>query len=107
MLATEAFSFNIEYRGIIKDPVQRAQQCIVFVEVAAPLGGVLVAGKHDVEVAFLVVSPVNQIKEQPCILLVELTVAYLINNQAGRAYHSVEDRSLLADASGSSELVPQ
>ena len=44
----------------------------------------LVAGEYDIEVAFLIVSPVNQVKEQPGILLVELTVTHLMNNQAGR-----------------------
>lgn len=44
------------------------------------MGWVLVAGKDNIKVAFLGVPPVKQIKEQPGILLIKLTVAYLINN---------------------------
>ena len=66
--------------------------------------GVLVAGEHDVEVAFLVVSPVNQIKEQPGILLVELTVAHLINNRAGRPHQAIENGCFLSGSPGGGEL---
>ena len=45
------------------------------------MGRVLVAGKYNIEVAFLVVSPVNQVKEQPGILLVELTLTNLVNSK--------------------------
>ena len=89
MFSPEAFALNVEYRGVIKDPVQRTQQRIVFVEVATPLRRALVAGEYNVEVAFLVVSPVNQVKEQPCILLVKLTVAHFVYNQAGGAHQTV------------------
>ena len=44
------------------------------------MGRVFVAGEDDVEVAFFVVPPVNQVEEQPSILLVELTVPNFINN---------------------------
>lgn len=71
------------------------------------LRGVLVAGEHDVEVAFLVVSPVNQIKEQPGILLVELTVAHLINNRAGRPHQAIENGCFLSGSPGGGEFVPQ
>lgn len=107
MLATEALSLNVEYRGIVKNPVQRAQQSIVLIEVAAPLRRILVAGKHEVEVTFLVVPTVNQVKEQPGILFVELTVPYLINNRAGWPYQSVENGSLFTGSSGCSKFVPQ
>jgi len=63
LLAPETLALNVEYRGIIKDPIQRTQQGIVLIEVASPVGGVLVAGEDDIEVALLVVPPVNQIKE--------------------------------------------
>ena len=67
----------------------------------------LVAGKYNIEVAFLVVSPVNQIEEQPGILFIELTVPHLVNNQTGRTYQTIEHRGFLASPSGSGELVPQ
>lgn len=46
-----------------------------------PEGRVLVAGEDHIETAFFVVAPVNQVKEQPGILLVKGTVANLVNNQ--------------------------
>lgn len=55
------------------------------------MGRAFVAGEDDIEIAFLVVHPVNQIEEQLCILFIELTVAYLINNQAGRAHQAAEN----------------
>ena len=67
------FTLNVEYRGIVKDPVQRTQQSIILVEIAAPLRKELVAGEHNVEAAFFVVSSVNQVKEQPGILLASLS----------------------------------
>ena len=66
----------------------------------------LVAGKHNIEVALLVVPPVNQIEEQPGILFIELTVSHLVNNQAGRSHQSIEYRGFLTGSSGGGELVP-
>ena len=80
LLSAEAFALNVEYRGIVKDPVQGTQQGVIFVEVGSPMRRMFVAGKYIIEVTFLVVSPVNQIKEQPGILLVELTVANSLIN---------------------------
>ena len=79
-LASVALALDIEYNGIVKDPVQSAQQRVILIEVGSPVGRMLVTGKYNVEVTFLVVSPVNQIKEQTGILLVELTVTHFINN---------------------------
>ena len=70
---------------ISKDAVQRTQKRRVFIKVLAPESRILVAGEDHVEIAFFVVATVNQIKEQPRILLVEFAMANLINNQAGRA----------------------
>ena len=81
LLSPEAFALNVEYRCIVKDPVQGTQQGVILIEVGSPVGRVLVTGEYNVEVAFFVVSPVNQIKEQTGILLVELTVANFVNNQ--------------------------
>ena len=107
LLASEAFTLNVEYRGVIKYSVQRTQQGIVLIEVTSPVRGMLVAGKYNIEVAFLVVSPVNQIEEQPGILFIELTVPHLVNNQTGRTHQTIEHRGFLASSSGSGELVPQ
>ena len=85
-LFSEAFALNVEYCGIVKDPVQSAQQRVILVEVGSPVGRMLVTGEYDVEVAFFIVSPVNQIKEQPGILLVELTVSNLVNNETRRSH---------------------
>ena len=41
----------------------------------------LVAGKYDVEGAFLVVSPVHQVEEQSGIFFIKHTVAYFVDNQ--------------------------
>ena len=80
LLAPEAFALYVEYRGIVKNPVQGTQQSIILVKVGPPMGRVFVAGEDDVEVAFFVVPSVNQVEEQPSILLVELTVPNFINN---------------------------
>ena len=69
--------------------------------------GVLVAGEDDIEVAFLVVSPVNQIEEQPGILFIELTVPHLVNNQARRTHKAIQHGCFLSCTPGSGELVPQ
>lgn len=86
LLSPETFTLNVEYSGIVKDTIQGAEQGIIFIEISSPQRWILVAGKDNVKVAFLVVAAVNQIKEQPGVLLVEFTVAYLINNQAGGSY---------------------
>ena len=43
------------------------------------MGRMFVAGEDNVEVAFLVVPSVNQVEEQPGVLLVKLTVTHFIN----------------------------
>ena len=96
LLSPESFTLNVKYSRIVKDPVQGAQKRIVLVEVASPMRWMLVAGKDNVEVAFLVVPSVNEVKEQPGILLVELTVTNLINNQTGRPHQSIEYGGFLA-----------
>ena len=105
--ATVALALDVEHDGIVKYPVQGAQQGIVLVEVGFPLGRVLVAGEDDVAAALLVVPPVDQIEEQPCVLLVELAVAYLINNETGGPHKAVQDRCLFTGPAGGGELVPQ
>ena len=67
----------------------------------------LVAGEYDIEVAFFVVSPVNQVKEQPSILLVELAVTHFVNNKTGRPREAVKQRCLFFGPSGGGELIPQ
>lgn len=61
----------------------------------------LVSGKDNIEVAFFIVPPVNQIKEQTGILFVELTVAYFVNNQAGRPLQTIENGCFLASLTNS------
>ena len=78
--ATVALTLDVEHDCVVKDPVLGAQQDIVLVKGGVPLGRVPVAGEDDVVAARLVVSPVDHIEEQPGVLLVELTVAHLINN---------------------------
>lgn len=107
LFTPEAFALNVEYRGIIKDPVQGTQQGIVLIEVASPVRGVLVAGEYNIEVALLVVPPVNQIKEQAGILLAKFTVPYLVNNQTGRTHKAIQYGCFLSCTPGSGELVPQ
>ena len=55
--------------SIVKDAVQRTQQGSVFLKILAPESRVLVAGEDHIETAFFVVSPVNQVKEQPGIAI--------------------------------------
>ena len=77
-----SFRLDVEYRGIVKDPVQGTQQGVI-----------------------LVVPAVNEVEEQPGILLVELTVTHLVNNQAGRTHQAIECRCFLTGSSCCSELV--
>ena len=67
----------------------------------------LVAFEDNIEVTLLVVPPINEIEEQPGILLIELTVAHFINNQAERPYQAVENGGFLASSPGCGKLVPQ
>ena len=84
-LPAEALAPQLEYRSFIKDAVQRTQKRRVFIKVLTPESWILVAGEDHVEIAFLIVPAVNQIKEQPRILFIKFAMANLINNQAGRA----------------------
>ena len=106
LLSPEAFATQLKYRGVVKDTVKRAEQGRVLVKILSPKRGILVARKYHVEVAFLVVSPVNQIKEQTCILPVKGTVTI---RQLGRTRalrqesvfperRAVEKRSRSSDA---------
>lgn len=98
--ASEALSLETEYHSVIKNPVQGTQKGIILIKVLSPHGGHLVAGKDDVVSAFLVVPAVNQIKEQPGVLLVKLTVSNFINNQAGLPDKVRNQRIFLSGASG-------
>ena len=88
--SSEAFTLNGEHNGIVKDTVQSTEKRIAFAEVFLPLRRISVAGsvagKDHVVTPFFLVSAVNQVKEQPSVLLVKLTVPNLINDQAGRAH---------------------
>jgi hypothetical protein len=79
----EAFSLKLEYGSIIKDPVQSTKQRRIFLKILAPKSGILVAGEDHVVVAFLVVTPVNKVKKQPGVLLVECTVPDFVYNETG------------------------
>ena len=98
---------QLKYSGIVKDAVQRTQQGSVFLEILAPEGRVLVAGEDHIETTFFVVAPVNQVKEQPRILLVEGTVANLVNNQTRGAHKAVETGIGFSRTSGCRESVPE
>lgn len=69
------------------------------------MGRVLVAGEDDIEATFFVVSPVNQVEEQSGILPVELTAAYLINNQARWTHEAVENSGFLSSPPFLSKLI--
>ena len=84
LLSAEALAPNIEDRSIVKDAVKGAQEGIVLVECFSPAARALVAGKDNVVIALLVVPSVNKIEEEPGVLLVELAMANLVNNEAGR-----------------------
>ena len=76
-------------------------------EVLPPEGRIPVAGEDDVIGTFFVVAPVNQVKEQAGVLLVELTVSNLINNKARGPHEAGEHRSSLLRPAGGCELVPE
>ena len=97
---------QLKYSGIVKDAVQRTQQGSVFLDILAPEGRVLVAGEDHIETTFFVVAPVNQVKEQPRILLVEGTVANLVNNQTRGAHKADETVIGFSRTSGCRESAP-
>src|SRR5699024_4604050 len=103
----ETFTTQLKHSSIVKDAVQRTQQGSVFLKILAPESRVLVAGEDHIETAFFVVSPVNQVKEQPGILFVKGTVANLVNNQARGAHKTVEAGIGLSGTSGCCESVPE
>ena len=51
--SSEAFTLNVEYCGIVKDPVQGTQQCIILIEIVSPMRRVLVTGEDNIEVAVI------------------------------------------------------
>lgn len=81
----KALAVDVEHRSIIENPVKSTEQRILFIEILSPQGRASVAGEDDIISSLLVVPPVDEIEEQPCILLVELTVSDLINNETGRS----------------------
>ena len=81
---------DVEHHGVIKDSVQRTEQDVFLIEVFPPQRRAPVAGKDNVVDPFLVVAPVNQVKEQPGILFIKFTVANLINNEAGRPDETIK-----------------
>lgn len=74
---------DIEHRGVIEDPVKGAKKGSFLVEIFSPQGRASIAGEDDVVGSLFVVAPVNQIKEQTCVLFIELTMSNLINNETG------------------------
>ena len=76
-------------------------------EVLSPQGRIPVAGEDDVVGPFLVVAPVNQVEEEPGVLLVELTVANLINDEAGGPHETGEHGGRLLCPAGGGELVTE
>ena len=80
--------------------VASSEQRCIFVKILTPERRIFVAGEDHVEIAFLVVAPVNQIKERPCIFLVKRTATNLVNNQTGWPYKSAEAGVRLSGASG-------
>ena len=106
-LPTEAFAAQLEHRSIIKDAVQCAEQGGVLVEILAPQRRISVAGENHVEVAFLVVAAVNQIKEHTGTFLVELAVSNLINNETGRPHQTIETVCLSTNPLDCTEFVAE
>ena len=92
ILSAITVTAQVENQGIIKDSVQGTEQRIVLVEVLLPLRRLLVAGKNHCVRSFLIVAPVNEVEEHPCVLPIKDTMTNLINNQAGR-FHKVGDDS--------------
>lgn len=84
-LPAEALAPQLEYRSFIKDAVQRTQKCRALIKVLTSESRIFVAGENHVKIAFLVVTTVDQVKEQPRILFIEFAMTDLINDQAGWA----------------------
>ena len=82
-LSPEALAVDVEHGGVIKDTVKGAEKRVLLIEILSPQGRTSVAGEDDIICPFLVVPPVDEVKEQPCVLLVELAVPNLVNNETG------------------------
>ena len=86
ILPAETIASQFKNHGIIKNPVQCAEECIIFTEVFPPRGWLFVAGENHIVASFLVVTSVYEVKEKLCIFLIKLAMSYLINNKAGWSY---------------------
>ena len=73
---------KIEDHDIIENPVHCTFESVLFCKALFPELRLFVAGKDNVETAFLVVTAVNHVKEKPCVFNVKIAVADFINNQA-------------------------
>ena len=82
-LPAETLAPQLEYRSFIKDAVQRTQKCRALIKVLTSESRIFVAGENHVKIAFLVVTTVDQVKEQPRVFFIEFAMADLINDQAG------------------------
>ena len=90
LLSTVAVALNDEDRGIVKYPVESAEQIRIPGEVFGPGIRLPVAGEdHAVRTLFAVAS-VDQVKEKLGVHLVEDAAAYLVNNQAGGLHQEVD-----------------
>ena len=63
------FASIIKYGSFIKYSVQCTQQGIVLIKCVATLSQIFIVGENDIEIAFLVLAPDNQIKEDPAVFL--------------------------------------
>ncbi len=81
---SEALPADVKDRCVVEDAVERAEKRVVLVEVLLQREGLFVAREDDVVRALFVVPTVDHVEEQPRVFLVELTVADLVNDQAGR-----------------------
>ena len=98
---------DVEHGGVIEDPVKSAEKRVLLIEVLSPQGRTPVAGEDDIICPFLVVPPVDEVKEEPCVLLVELAVSDLVDNETGRADKAGQHGRRLLRSPSCGELVPE
>ena len=76
-------------------------------EILSPERRLSVAREDDVVCAFLVVPPVDQVEEEPRVLLVELAVPHLIYDETGGPDEAREHRRRFSRPPRSVEFIPE
>ena len=76
-----AVPIEVKNQRIIEDSVEGTKQCFFLGEILTPRNRLFVACKYNIRAALFVITAVNQVEEQSCVLCVKYTMANFIDNQ--------------------------